>query len=233
MRKYTDLTGQKKGKLTISGRYWDDKKKAHFWRASCECGGSRNRIDIGSWKLGRFISCGCIRIPDIEIGSKFSKWTVLAKDIEGRTRYACKCDCGNSAYVSKTDLIHGKSTGCMACGHKSRKKPPNFQKAFERVLNRYKASAEKRGLTWELDDIFTMLITQQCTYCGIGPATTETAFGAALAYNGIDRVDNTRGYELGNVVPCCWYCNRAKGSMKAQEFEAWLNRIALFKGGKL
>ena len=45
-------------------------------------------------------------------------------------------------------------------------------------------------------------------------------------YNGIDRVDNTRGYTLDNVVPCCFKCNRAKDTMTKEEFLEWVGRVA-------
>ena len=49
-----------------------------------------------------------------------------------------------------------------------------------------------------------------CTYCGRMCTETHT--------NGIDRVDNTRGYILDNCVSCCGSCNIAKGTMNVEEF---------------
>lgn len=45
----------------------------------------------------------------------------------------------------------------------------------------------------------------------------------------IDRMDNTIGYVLDNVVSCCGACNRAKGARPYGEFVAWLDRIARFR----
>jgi hypothetical protein len=36
---------------------------------------------------------------------------------------------------------------------------------------------------------------------------------AAIRWLTLDRVDNSRGYELGNLVKCCWFCNSIKGSL--------------------
>lgn len=47
--------------------------------------------------------------------------------------------------------------------------------------------------------------------------------------NGIDRVDNTRGYEKGNVVPCCGTCNLLKGARTVDEFLAQIFAIAEFQ----
>jgi hypothetical protein len=45
------------------------------------------------------------------------------------------------------------------------------------------------------------------------------------AYNGIDRVDNFKGYEIDNCVPCCYICNYAKRDMSKDQFLAWVKRI--------
>src|SRR5690349_23930597 len=42
-------------------------------------------------------------------------------------------------------------------------------------------------------------------------------------------VDSDRGYELGNVVPCCGVCNRAKGTMSQDMFFGWIRRVALYR----
>ena len=46
-------------------------------------------------------------------------------------------------------------------------------------------------------------------------------------FNGIDRVENTIGYEMDNVVTSCFKCNRAKNVMPAQEFLELAERIYL------
>ena len=44
-------------------------------------------------------------------------------------------------------------------------------------------------------------------------------------YTGIDRVDNARGYEKDNVVPCCETCNTAKRTMSVDELLEWVTRV--------
>jgi hypothetical protein len=41
-------------------------------------------------------------------------------------------------------------------------------------------------------------------------------------FNGIDRVDNSKGYILGNCVPCCSWCNRAKADGTLAKFMDWI-----------
>ena len=49
------------------------------------------------------------------------------------------------------------------------------------------------------------LLTKPCHYCGGKLEETGT---------GLDRLDHTRGYVRGNVVPCCGVCNTIKGLLE-------------------
>jgi len=60
------------------------------------------------------------------IGKKFGKWTVLReenhpydKPKERRKTILmcyCRCECGLEKYIHKTNLLTGKSKGCLSCG---------------------------------------------------------------------------------------------------------------------
>ena len=66
--------------------------------------------------------------------------------------------------------------------------------------NRYKNGAKQRGITFLLSvEEFSAFWQVDCHYCG-----------GAIATIGLDRVDSSKGYEIGNVVPCCAMCNRIK-----------------------
>lgn len=81
----------------------------------------------------------------------------------------------------------------------------------------YTYNAKKRGLVFDLPrEDFHKLLSAPCEYCGAPPNPV----------GGIDRVDNGRGYIVGNVVPCCKICNLAKRDMSRAEFLDWLMRAA-------
>lgn len=81
----------------------------------------------------------------------------------------------------------------------------------------YKKVAAKKGLSFAISyDNFAKLIFKPCSYCGVVPIAPNR--------NGLDRVDNTKGYYNRNVVPCCHPCNQMKGKLTVQEF---LNRCKL------
>ena len=57
-----------------------------------------------------------------------------------------------------------------------------------------------------------------CFYCGIEEKDIrnvglKTQTGKPLAALGIDRIDPEKGYEHGNIVLCCFACNKAKGDV--------------------
>jgi 5-methylcytosine-specific restriction endonuclease McrA len=96
--------------------------------------------------------------------------------------------------------------GCKECARTS----------VSRRRNSNKSGARSRGLEYMLTpDQHDALVTGRCVYCGARPDP----------FNGIDRVDNERGYVEGNVVTACFDCNRAKGQMTVGEFERWAVRI--------
>jgi len=78
-------------------------------------------------------------------------------------------------------------------------------------------SARSRNLEFSLPRaLFDDLVTDNCFYCGATPDPV----------NGVDRVDNERGYVEDNVVTCCKHCNRSKHTRTRADFETWILRAA-------
>jgi hypothetical protein len=50
------------------------------------------------------------------------------------------------------------------------------------------------------------------------PSKTRTLGLDTFIYNGIDRVDNNKGYTIENCVPCCTAVNYAKLDMSYSDF---------------
>lgn len=75
-----------------------------------------------------------------------------------------------------------------------------------------KRNAVTREINWELSyEDFLQLIDQDCYYCSflIGEKVTTGS--------GLDRIDNSKGYELSNVVPCCGSCNIIRNALLSPE----------------
>ena len=107
---------------------------------------------------------------------------------------------------------------------------PKGEAAFNVLLRKYLHNAQVRGYDWALSKgDFRALTSQPCHYCGAQPHQSISQIRPDLngdyIYNGLDRVDNARGYVADNVVPCCGICNRAKDDMTRAEFIAWARRV--------
>lgn len=164
----------------------------------------------------------------ISKGDRYSKLTATGENIKRghNILWECICDCGNITYVIASDLKRGHTTSCGKC----------FEKAYQTGLNylygNYKRGAELRNLSFSLSkEEFNKIITQQCYYCGSQPKQIIYKPGMQLPflYNGIDRIDNSKGYEVGNVISACKFCNMAKGQNSLEEFEEWIENLITFR----
>lgn len=140
----------------------------------------------------------------------------------------CYCECGKETWQIANHLTsgHTKSCGCLLGEFK---KLGLGVAARNEVLDDYKRGAVKRGLEWSLaDDEFDTLTSSECFYCHRLPSTSRTPrrLNGSFTYNGIDRLDNQRGYQSSNVVACCKICNRAKSDMTYEEFTNWLHDVS-------
>lgn len=138
----------------------------------------------------------------------------------------CLCKCGNTIQVSVSRLASGKAKSCGCLSIAALESDiSKYEAGFRAVLRVYEYSAKERGLEFNLSrETFEHLTSSNCTYCGVEPLQFQTRF-SEFKYNGIDRVDNTKGYILGNCVPCCFICNKMKGVLNEGEFMEHLNKI--------
>lgn len=143
-----------------------------------------------------------------------------------RTRWLCLCDCGEIRSAIPTDHLtkgNSRSCGCLQREHARRigsaKKLPNNQAAFNVMFTRYKVFAERRNLSFSLSkELFFSLVKSHCYYCGTSPKRMRQNSTQFCVCNGVDRKDNSIGYEEGNVVPCCKTCNFMKMQLSHDDF---------------
>ena len=91
-------------------------------------------------------------------------------------------------------------------------------------------SAKRRGLTFTVTlEQYAALINQPCYYC-------QDRFGMIQDNQtgvGLDRIDNSIGYEIGNVVSCCKICNQIKmDCLTVEETIAAINAIFEVRNAK-
>lgn len=115
-RNISDISGQRFGKLTVVRATEQRKNGSVVWECKCDCG---NTAFVASRELisGKTESCRCLRKKYLS-GQRFGKLTAV-RPMEQRKKgivvWECKCDCGNTTYVTTKDLSSGntKSCGCL------------------------------------------------------------------------------------------------------------------------
>jgi hypothetical protein len=235
-----DISGKKFGKLTaISPSHINGKR---VWKCRCDCN-EEVFVTTGQLINGLKKSCGCLAIRfENLMGRRFGKLLVVEfvpYHKPGRKRcyasWRCLCDCGKSKIVRARHL----KTGTDSCGCYSKEKVslsrrlPFGTSTRNRIISSYKSNARKRGIEYHLEDDETIaLFMGNCHYCGSPPsniACHKRCYGS-FTYNGIDRIDNTKGYVKGNVVSCCSVCNVKKCKTSYEDFIQWILKIANIHG---
>jgi hypothetical protein len=166
------------------------------------------------------------------VGKRYGRLLVSERTRRNQTTlYTCQCDCGKSVEVTHTNLSEGtQSCGCLITETRGSERKPLKDVVSRALLNVYKRNAKKRHYEWSLPyDKFIELINGDCYYCRASLSNTFTwrykYETASLAFNGIDRLDNTIGYTIDNCVSCCRICNSAKGELSLDEFKSWAARL--------
>lgn len=174
-----------------------------------------------------------IRNKQAQSGMKFNKLTLLSlnyTDDISRQFWNCKCECGNIKIMFLDSVITSKSKSC-GCVRKQRiEANKNAQKSEKQTIYQgYKNKAKHRELEFCISKIEFLRLTQQpCYFCGVmhsNLCVTPRGYPEGWKYNGVDRVDNTKGYTLDNCVPCCRQCNFSKSNYTKIEFLNWIERV--------
>lgn len=125
--KILDLTGQRFGMLTALYRLDETENRYYLWECKCDCGG-QIKVTTKHLKRGTITNCGCIpkmtaqrgSTPENLLGQRFGLLLVTgqAENHRGRTRWHCRCDCGNTHVVTAHELKSGKTKSCGSHHHK-------------------------------------------------------------------------------------------------------------------
>jgi hypothetical protein len=79
----------------------------------------------------------------------------------------------------------------------------------------YKNNAKNKGYCFDLSiEEIKLTIFLPCHYCGEEQS------------RGMDRIDNTIGYTIRNIVPCCKTCNYLKKATDYEEFVGHIHKMS-------
>lgn len=241
--------GKKYNKLLVLDGYHklvSSGKNRGFLKCQCDCGQIKE-FDSNSVITGNSLSCGCFKrdIGLIPKGTVITWLTVGDRFVKnGRNYYKCMCKCGTECEYQQGSL---RSKRAVSCGCKKRKSPTEDAWGF--YIREYARGAKDRGLEWNLTlEQVQEIAIKNCTYCNAPPAKRETAarhyvraFKGRETYNkdfrdskiinvnGLDRIDSSKGYEVGNVNPCCRTCNRGKSDLGLSEWIQYLDALAEYR----
>jgi hypothetical protein len=140
--------------------------------------------------------------------------------------YVCQCECGEEAEVRTSNLLFGSSQTCTRC--RGRKGLKRGESAANLLIATYKKNATDRNISFKLSsELFFKLTKRRCFYCGCEPAQISRAksYNGDYVYNGIDRIDSSKGYIKENCVACCKWCNTMKLDHGKQEFLVHVAKI--------
>lgn len=176
-----------------------------------------------------------------QLGQQVGDFTIASYNEEKGT-YTLQCKCGNtsegdSTHVTRkiSNLLSDGFTACMECYHKYKAelKLNQEQQALlythKDVYREYVKKSKERGIEFTLSlEEAAPLFKSNCYYCGNAPSNKRTRdTGITAYYQGLDRVDNSVGYILSNVVPCCKYCNAFKLDRSKEIFLKHVEQIYL------
>lgn len=162
-----------------------------------------------------------------QVGSRTAVGGFFPGFLSAHTHMIARCACGHVSFP-RIDAWQ-KSRACRSCAATGRAHPLRKPgQGFRRLLLNYVGAARQRGLAFELtEEAFRELTASPCRYCGALPAQVAGADGHdPYTYNGVDRIDSSKGYTADNCVPCCFPCNRIKGSLPVDVFLERVRAIA-------
>jgi hypothetical protein len=141
--------------------------------------------------------------------------------LQTRVWVRCRCNGPSSEFaVAAYKLRSGcvKSCGCLQFASPNYR--PHPDREWGRVLRIYQNNYPGFALATEQIKAICML---PCFYCGLPPSNElkgrylRVSNGrVVLRYSGIDQVVHGKGHTIGNILPACIICNRAKSSSSLQ-----------------
>lgn len=219
--------------IDISGRqfdYWSviSYQKNGMWLCRCKCG---KESIIAGRALRKGLSKGCRSCRKYHakyskskldlVGHIFGNWSVIGRSENtsknGSRLWECRCLCGSIKYLPTGNLRSGRTKSCKRCANI---KGTIHESAIRHCMAGYRSAAHKRGYKWDLTiEQFKEITSSNCFYTGLPPSNIfKTKAGGVYIFNGIDRIDSTKGYLIDNCVPCNGKVNAMKMAMNYGEF---------------
>ena len=179
----------------------------------------------------------------MKTGEKRGRLTLIKRSFSknGRCYGEFNCDCGRKIIteISNVNKSRQISCGCIKKESWFHRRIADGEASFNALFSRYKKGAEYRNLSFEIKkEEFRKIVTQKCHYCNRSPSNFSTKSGSSgnlltpFCCNGIDRIENNKGYTKENCVPCCARCNKMKHKLAQHDFVHHCKLVCNFQKNK-
>lgn len=152
------------------------------------------------------------------VGKTINNWTILeARPNRLKGMVLAKCICGKEKIVRGRSITGGvsKCCGCIKSEYKRQHIEGNkYNHVAKTVYSLIRTRARNKSLPFDISyNEFYDMSQLNCFYCNKQPMNEQKRRGYIFKYNGLDRVDNLKGYTKDNIVVCCYDCNTKKGAI--------------------
>ena len=150
MANIKDITGQRFGMLVAIRKTAERRNSRVVWECKCDCGNTAF-VPAVYLRSGYTTSCGCMQTLDLT-GQRFGQLIAVRPTSERRRGYIvweCKCDCGNTAFVSAINLRRGNATSCGCTKYRKRGKDLTGQRFGWLTAIREIDERKKGHIMWE------------------------------------------------------------------------------------
>jgi 5-methylcytosine-specific restriction endonuclease McrA len=167
---------------------------------------------------------------------RFGKLTVLEitslRAKNGQIFWKCLCDCGIETKALANSLRRGNTASCGCYRLLANIKYSPQISTARRAFKNYRFNDRGIPISISFDD-FYKLSQLNCYYCSAVPSNCTKSENNSpffkengeFIYNGLDRIDSSKGYDIDNVITCCKYCNKSKCAMTLSEFKLHLQNM--------
>lgn len=156
--------------------------------------------------------------------------------------WKCKCSCGSEKWIKASNLRAGRaiSCGCARYQHPNfgqKPVPKDSKYFFQSWVNiwRRKAETRHRDFTITIDDL-DLLYEKQNGRCFYSGDPLIVANGSKFCLNesniSLDRIDNSKGYTLNNIVLCTKTVNISRNTQSIEDYISLCDRISKYQKEK-
>lgn len=180
-----------------------------------------------------------MRKPKVQKDQQYGRLTTV--ECEGRnTRrefiWKCGCECGEEKVVSSALLLSGttRSCGCLRRENSKKMRWAGCGELSGHYFGNLRNGAKKRGLVFdiEIEYAWQLFLEQdrKCSLTGVDIEFRPTLRSNKLATASLDRIDSSKGYNIGNVHWVHKDINRMKWEFSQERFVELCRLVVEYEG---